>query len=139
MGGLNLRAPLERLLESARHEETHERPRPGGPNSLHKEAIVDANGPEEQVMGWYYYFDDEIRFPFQAKCIAPKVVSPFRKGETVEVQGMAPEDACSADMSSGNLSFTLSTIWKTTKLEVIAHTTAQMKAVIPMMPSAAKS
>ncbi len=35
---------------------------------------------------------------FEAKCIAPKVVSPLRKGETVEVQRMAPEDACSADM-----------------------------------------
>jgi len=36
---------------------------------IHNEAIVDANGPEEQVMGWYYYLDDKIRFPFQAKCI----------------------------------------------------------------------
>ena len=42
--------------------------------------------------------DDKIRFPFQAKRIAPKVISPFRKGETVEIQRMAPEDACSADM-----------------------------------------
>lgn len=65
---------------------------------IHNEAIVDANGPEEQVMGWYYYLDDKIRFPFQAKCFAAKVVSPLRKGETVEVQRMAPEDACSADM-----------------------------------------
>jgi len=46
----------------------------------------------------YYYLDDKIRFPFQAKCIAAKVASPLRKGETVEVQRMAPEDACSADM-----------------------------------------
>jgi Calcium binding len=65
---------------------------------IHNEAIADANGPEEQVMGWYYYLEDKIRFPFQAKCIAAKVVSPLRKGETIEVQRMAPEDACSADM-----------------------------------------
>jgi Calcium binding len=65
---------------------------------IHNEAIADANGPEEQVMGWYYYLEDKIRFPFQAKCIAAKIVSPLQKGETVEVQGMAPEDACSADM-----------------------------------------
>ena len=45
-----------------------------------------------------YYLGDKIRFPFQAKCIASKVVSPLRKGETVEVQRMAPEDTCSADM-----------------------------------------
>jgi calcium binding protein len=65
---------------------------------IHNEAIADANGPEEQVMGWYYYLEDKIRFPFQAKCIAAQVVSPLQKGETVEVYGMAPEDACSADM-----------------------------------------
>jgi Calcium binding len=65
---------------------------------IHNEAIADANGPEEQVMGWHCYLDDKIRFPFQAKCIAATIVSPLRKGETVEVQRMAPEDACSADM-----------------------------------------
>jgi hypothetical protein len=65
---------------------------------IHNDAIADANGPEEQVMGWYYYLDDKIRFPFQAKCVDAKIVSPLRKGETVEVQGMAPEDVCSADM-----------------------------------------
>src|ERR1700677_3667356 len=63
---------------------------------IENEAIADANGPEEQVMGWYYYLDDKIRFPFPARGIAAKVVSPLRKGETVEVQRMAPEDACSA-------------------------------------------
>src|ERR1035441_8812155 len=49
-------------------------------------------------MGWYYYLNDKIRFPFQAKCIAAKLVSPLRKGEAVAVQGMAPEDACERDM-----------------------------------------
>jgi len=65
---------------------------------IHNEAIVDANGPEEQVMGWYYYLDDKIRFPFQAQCIAAKAVSPLLKGETVEVRGMAPEEVCASDM-----------------------------------------
>jgi hypothetical protein len=65
---------------------------------IHNEAIADANGPEEQVMGWHCYLDDKIQFPFQAKCIAVKIVSPLRKGETVEVVRMAPEDACSANM-----------------------------------------
>jgi hypothetical protein len=59
---------------------------------IRNEAIVDANGPEEQAMGWYYYLENKLRFPFQAKCIAAKVVSPLRKGETVEVRRMAPED-----------------------------------------------
>ena len=39
-----------------------------------------ANGPEELVMGWHCYLDDEIQFPFQATCIAPKIISPLRKG-----------------------------------------------------------
>src|SRR5437773_9371591 len=55
-------------------------------------------GRKRRSWGGYYYLDDKIRFPFQAQCIAAKVVSPLKKGETVEVQPMAPEDACSADM-----------------------------------------
>jgi len=65
---------------------------------IRNEAVVDAYGPEEQAMGWYYYLETKLRFPFQAKCIVSKVVSPLRKGETVEVRRMAPEDACAGDM-----------------------------------------
>ena len=54
---------------------------------IENEAIADANGPEEQVMGWYYYLDDNIRFPFQAKCIVAKVVSPLRKGKSSRCSG----------------------------------------------------
>jgi hypothetical protein len=57
---------------------------------IHNQAIVDA-GPEEQAMGWYYYLESKIRFPFQAKCLAAKAISPLRKGETVEVMRMAPD------------------------------------------------
>ena len=64
---------------------------------IENEAIVDAR-PEEQAMGWYYYLESKIRFPFPAKCIATKVVSPLRKGEPVEVLRMAPEDVCEHDM-----------------------------------------
>jgi hypothetical protein len=65
---------------------------------IHNEAIVDTYGPEEQAMGWYYYLENKLSFPFQVTCIASQVVSPLRKGETVEVQRMAPEHACSRDM-----------------------------------------
>jgi hypothetical protein len=71
---------------------------PGREDRIYNDIIVDANGPEEQAMGWYCYLDDKIRFPFQAKCIAAKLVSPLRKGESVEVQRMAPEDVCSSEM-----------------------------------------
>src|ERR1700687_1642646 len=65
---------------------------------IRNEAIVDTYGSEEQALGWYYYLEGKLRFPFPAQCIASKVVSPLRKGETVEVRGMAPEDACTSDM-----------------------------------------
>ena len=65
---------------------------------IHDEAIVDANGPEEQAIGWYYYLENKIHFPFQAKCIGVKPASPLRKGQTVEVRRLASEDMCSSDM-----------------------------------------
>jgi len=65
---------------------------------IQNEIVVDAYGPQEQAMGWYYYLEDKIRFPFQAKCIVAKAVSPLLKEEIVEVQGMAPEEACSSEM-----------------------------------------
>ena len=65
---------------------------------IHNEVIVDAYGPEEQALGWYYFLEDKLRCPFPARCISAKVVSPLRKGETVEVLRMAPEDACAGDM-----------------------------------------
>src|SRR3974390_1899216 len=64
---------------------------------IYNEAIVDAR-PEEQAMSWYYYLEGKISFPFQARCVAAKAVSPLRQGETVEVLRMAVEDACEHDM-----------------------------------------
>ena len=34
---------------------------------IHDEAIVDAYGPEEQALGWYYYLKGNLQFPFQGK------------------------------------------------------------------------
>jgi len=64
---------------------------------IHNEAIVDA-GPEEQAMSWYYYLEGKISFPFRATCLSANVVSPLRKGETVEVLRMAAEDNREHDM-----------------------------------------
>lgn len=62
------------------------------------EIIVDAYGPEEQAMGWYYYLDENLAVPFTARCIAETPSSPLRKGEEVEVTGMAPEENCMSEM-----------------------------------------
>ena len=55
-------------------------------------------GPEEQVMGWYYYLDDKLRFPFSARCITKRAVSPLKVGGEVEVIAMAPEEECGQEM-----------------------------------------
>ena len=62
------------------------------------EAVVDAYGPEEQAMGWYYYLEDKITFPFQGKCIQERKVSPLKMKEVVEVISMGPEDECEREM-----------------------------------------
>ena len=63
-----------------------------------EEIIVDANGPEEQAMGWYYYLEEKLYFPFSATCIAERAISPLRKGDEVEVLNMAPEKECQHEM-----------------------------------------
>jgi hypothetical protein len=62
------------------------------------EIIVDAYGPEEQAIGWHVYLDDNLRFPFRARCITERITSPLVKGEEVEVVGMAPEEVCEHEM-----------------------------------------
>ena len=58
------------------------------------EAIVDAYGPEEQAMGWYYYLQDRIAFPFQGRCLVEVRISPLKKGEIA----LAPEEDCKCTM-----------------------------------------
>ncbi len=65
---------------------------------IEQEIVVDAYTPEERAMSWYYYLEAKLRFPFKAKCIAVRGISPLRKGEEVEVLGMAPEDDCMNEM-----------------------------------------
>src|SRR5262249_37354044 len=87
-----------------RHEGTgggRSRNRPGAGGRGHRielEVIVDAYGQEEQAMGWYYYLEGALQFPFTARCIAERTISPLRVGEEVEVVGMPPEDDCIHEM-----------------------------------------
>jgi len=46
---------------------------------------VDAYDSEEQAMGWYYYLDEKMQFPFSARCVAQRAISPLEQGEEVEV------------------------------------------------------
>ena len=62
------------------------------------EIIVDAYDEDERAMGWYYYLEDKLRFPFKARCISQREVSPLEPGEEVEVVGMSSEDECMHEM-----------------------------------------
>lgn len=62
------------------------------------EIVVDAYGPEEQAMGWYYYLEDNLQFPFTATCISKRRISPLKTGATIEVLHMAPESECEREM-----------------------------------------
>jgi len=58
------------------------------------EIVVDAYDENERAMGWYYYLQDRIRFPFTATCIAKRAISPLRIKDEIEVIGMTDEDEC---------------------------------------------
>ncbi len=62
------------------------------------EAIVDAYDSGERAMGWYYYLDGKLKFPFKARCRLVRSISSLRVGDEVEVLGMAPEDECESEM-----------------------------------------
>ncbi len=58
--------------------------------------IVDAYGSEEQAMGWYYYLEEKLQFPFTAVCNAKRVISPLRVQDEVDVIGMAARKAANS-------------------------------------------
>jgi hypothetical protein len=62
------------------------------------EIVVDAYDEWERAMGWYYYLEDRLRFPFRARCDKPRAVSPLTKNEEVEVIGLPPEEECGREV-----------------------------------------
>ena len=63
-----------------------------------REVVVDAYDADERAMGWYSYLEDKLRFPFRAKCITQRAISPLRKGEEIEVVDIAPAEECAREM-----------------------------------------
>lgn len=98
----------------ARAQRNHDRE-----TRIHEEIIVDACGPEEQAMSWYYYLKDKLQFPFHAQCVTSVPTSPLRKGDTVELRKTAPADSCTSDML-------VMTRWKNRN---IAVPLSQLKAI----------
>jgi hypothetical protein len=63
-------------------------------NRIATEIVVDAYGEEERAMGWYYYLEDQLQFPFQARCVTERKTSPLAVGDRVKVVGLAPAEEC---------------------------------------------
>ena len=61
---------------------------------IEMEIVVDAYDSHERAMGWYYYLEDQLRFPFTATCTAKRAISPLRIGDEVVIFGMPGEDEC---------------------------------------------
>ena len=80
---------------------------------IHNEAIVDA-GPEERAMGWYYYLENQLRFPFQARCITAKSfrlsakVKPSRSFAWRPKKLAAPTCSCRSAGKAGRMAVPLS-------------------------------
>jgi hypothetical protein len=64
---------------------------------IENEVVVDAHGSEERATGWYTYLEENLS-PFTATCTGKRAISPLKKGDEVEVSGVAPEDECRHEM-----------------------------------------
>ena len=65
---------------------------------IQNEIIVDAYDPEEQALGWHAYLSGKLQFPFAARCVVRREISPLEPGEAVEVVGIASDEECMHEM-----------------------------------------
>ena len=65
---------------------------------IEQQIIVDAYTAEERAMGWYYYLEEKLDFPFAARCTKARATSPWRIGDVVTVLGLAAEEDCMAEI-----------------------------------------
>jgi hypothetical protein len=61
---------------------------------IHMEIIVDCYGTEERAMGWYYFMEERLHFPFTARCITERATSPLEAGKKGEVVDLLSPDEC---------------------------------------------
>lgn len=67
---------------------------PAREHRIAQEIVVDAYSEDERALGWYYHLEGKLEFPFTGRCVDARKGSPLKKGETVEVTALAPEDDC---------------------------------------------
>lgn len=79
-----------RMVKPEKDEKREER--------IRMQIVVDAYDRHERAIGWYTYLEDTMRFPFEAKCIEKREVSPLETGEEVRVVGMSSVEASESEM-----------------------------------------
>ncbi len=65
---------------------------------IQNEIIVDCYGEYELAASWHCHLEDNLTFPFKAKCVNERTISPLKLGEIVEVMNMADQDDCLHEM-----------------------------------------
>ena|SRR5690242_877286 len=60
--------------------------------------LAAATGPQEQALAWYAYLKDTLRFPFTARCVARRAISPIEPGAELEILGIGPVEECQHEM-----------------------------------------
>ena len=67
-------------------------------NRIDYEIVVDAYDESERAMGWYYYLQDKITFPFLAIWKKTNKKTGAIATKEIEVIGMASEEDCESNM-----------------------------------------
>lgn len=58
------------------------------------EIVVDAYTAEEQALGWYYYLEKTLQFPFIATYMMMRHGAAEKEAKSVKVISMADEEEC---------------------------------------------
>ena len=62
------------------------------------QVVVDAYDASERAMGWFAYLENELEFPFTARCTHRRAISPLLAGDEVEVLSLAPAEECGHEL-----------------------------------------
>lgn len=90
VGGVRLQRQGRR--RSSQRASNRAKADPGREDRITMEVVVDAYDASERANGWFGYLENELGFPFTARCIDRRAISPLQVGDEVEVVSMAPAD-----------------------------------------------
>ncbi len=62
------------------------------------EVLVDNYEEDTFHLSWYYYLQNKMKFPFQARCSVRGGDEPLSFGDEIVVSGMALEEECEEEM-----------------------------------------